>query len=73
MDSLPEPDDAKAAIAMGIKLCEEQRYEEAGTFFERALELPGSGVKRFRCGFVRAGNCLGFGQTHCQCRQCSVH
>ena len=46
--ALPEPDDARGAIAVGLKLCEQGQYELAQQFFEKALELPGSGTKRFR-------------------------
>jgi hypothetical protein len=45
---LPEPDTARAAIAIGLKLTEANRWEEAQDFFERALNLPGTGIKRFR-------------------------
>jgi hypothetical protein len=45
---LPEPDTARAAIAIGLKLTEANRWDEAQDFFERALNLPGTGIKRFR-------------------------
>ncbi|KAL4514289.1 hypothetical protein Ndes2526A_g04008 [Nannochloris sp. 'desiccata'] len=45
---LPEPDTARAAIAVGLKLTEANRWEEAQDYFERALNLPGTGIKRFR-------------------------
>ena len=45
---LPEPDTARSAIAIGLKLTEANRWEEAQEFFERALSLPGTGTKRFR-------------------------
>jgi len=46
--SLPEPEDARGAIAIGIKLTESKQWETAQQYFERALELPGTGIKRFR-------------------------
>jgi len=46
--SLPDPDDARGAIALGLKLTEAGQWEAAQGYFERALELPGTGVKRFR-------------------------
>ncbi len=45
---LPEPDTARAAIAIGLKLTGANRWEEAQDYFERALSLPGTGIKRFR-------------------------
>lgn len=48
LGKLPEPDDARGAIAIGLKLTEAQQWEKAQSYFERALELPGTGVKRFR-------------------------
>jgi hypothetical protein len=45
---LPEPDTARAAIAIGLKLTEANRWDEAQDYFERALNLPGTGIKRFR-------------------------
>lgn len=45
---LPEPDTARAAIALGLKLTEANRWGEAQDYFERALNLPGTGTKRFR-------------------------
>ena len=46
--NLPEPDTARAAIALGLKLTEAKKWEDAQTYFEKALELPGTGLKRFR-------------------------
>ena len=46
--NLPNPDTARAAIAIGLKLTEAKRWEEAETYFQKALELPGTGIKRFR-------------------------
>ena len=43
-----EPDDARAAIAVGLSLTEKKEWQQAQAYFERALELPGTGVKRFR-------------------------
>lgn len=42
------PDSAKNAIIIGLKRYETGNYDEALKLFEDALELPGSGVKRFR-------------------------
>ena len=46
--SFSEPDTARAAIEVGLKLTQEQRWEDAQVYFERALTLPGTGIKRFR-------------------------
>lgn len=43
-----EPNDARSAIAIGLKLTDAKEWEEAQKYFERALELPGTGIKRFR-------------------------
>jgi len=45
---LPTPDTCRGAIALGLKLTEAGQWERAQEYFERALELPGTGVKRFR-------------------------
>lgn len=46
--SLDKVDTARSAIAVGLRLTETGRWEEAETYFQRALELPGTGIKRFR-------------------------
>lgn len=46
--NLPEPDTARGAIALGLKLTDAKQWERAQQYFERALELPGTGTKRFR-------------------------
>lgn len=46
--NLPDPDTARAAIAIGLKLTEAKKWTEAQAYFEKALELPGTGLKRFR-------------------------
>ena len=43
-----EPDDARAAIALGLRLYEAAQYNDALGMFQKALELPGTGIKRFR-------------------------
>ncbi|CAG9461246.1 unnamed protein product [Pedinophyceae sp. YPF-701] len=40
--------DARSAIAVGIQVYAEGRYEDALEIFEAALSKPGTGVKRFR-------------------------
>ena len=46
--NLPDPDDARGAIAIGLRLTDAKQWEAAQQLFERALELPGTGLKRFR-------------------------
>lgn len=46
--SYGEPNDARSAIAIGLTLTDAKEWEEAQRYFERALELPGTGIKRFR-------------------------
>jgi len=46
--NFPEPADARGAISIGLKLTEEGSWESALGFFEQALTLPGTGLKRFR-------------------------
>jgi hypothetical protein len=46
--SLPQPDTARGAIALGLKLTGARQWERAQEYFELALELPGTGIKRFR-------------------------
>lgn len=43
-----EPVDARGAIATGLKLTEQGEWTKGLEYFERALELPGTGLKRFR-------------------------
>ncbi|KAI8111538.1 hypothetical protein M9435_004038 [Picochlorum sp. BPE23] len=48
-DTPLEPEDARGAIAMGLSLANDQGdWKAALGYFERALELPGTGIKRFR-------------------------
>ena len=58
--SVRGPEDARGAISIGLGLYEEGKYKEALDVFEKGLELPGTGMKRFRylqC-MVKAGhNC----------------
>ena len=44
-----DPEDVRGAIAIGLGLYEQGKYQEALEIFEKGLELPGSGMKRFRC------------------------
>jgi hypothetical protein len=46
--TIPEPVDARGAIATGLKLTEQGEWTKGLEYFERALELPGTGLKRFR-------------------------
>lgn len=41
-------EDARGAIAVGLSLYKDAKYEEAMKMFEKALTLPGTGTKRFR-------------------------
>ena len=43
-----EPEDVRGAIAIGLSLYEDGNYQEALNIFEKALNLPGTGVKRYR-------------------------
>lgn len=43
-----EPEDARSAIALGLRLHEAGQYNEALGVFQKALELPGTGIKRYR-------------------------
>jgi len=43
-----EPEDARGAISIGLGLYEAGKYAEALEVFEKGLELPGTGMKRFR-------------------------
>jgi hypothetical protein len=45
---LPEPEDARGAITLGLKLSDAGNYEEALEMYVKALDLPGTGIKRFR-------------------------
>jgi len=46
--ALPEPSDARGAISIGLSLTDAGDYATALPYFEQALELPGTGLKRFR-------------------------
>ncbi|KAI7843557.1 hypothetical protein COHA_002799 [Chlorella ohadii] len=43
-----DPEDAKGAIAIGLKFSDAGNWAQAQEYFERALELPGTGLKRWR-------------------------
>lgn len=43
-----DPEDVRGAISVGLSLYEEGKYQEALEVFERGLDLPGTGLKRFR-------------------------
>ncbi|PSC75387.1 putative DNA replication complex GINS PSF3 [Micractinium conductrix] len=43
-----DPDNARAAIAVGLKYSGAGQWAKAQEYFERALELPGTGLKRYR-------------------------
>ena len=58
LDATFEPEDARGAISMGLKLHDGGRYEEALQMFQRAVELPGTGLKRYRQGQKEAHTCL---------------
>lgn len=46
--NVPDPEDARGAIAVGLELTEAGEWERALSYFETALSLPGTGIKRFR-------------------------
>lgn len=46
--ALPEPSDARGAISVGLSLTDAGDYVTALPYFEQALELPGTGLKRYR-------------------------
>ena len=46
--ALPEPSDARGAIQIGLSLTDAGDYVAALPYFEQALELPGTGLKRYR-------------------------
>ena len=48
-----EPDDARTAIALGLRLHKAGQYNDALGMFQKALELPGTGIKRFRRALPR--------------------
>lgn len=48
-EEVPEPQTAREAINEGLKLYQLSRYEEAIELFKASLELPGAGVRRYRC------------------------
>ncbi|KIZ07033.1 hypothetical protein MNEG_0926 [Monoraphidium neglectum] len=43
-----EPETAKEAIDLGLVLCKQDKWAQALPVFQKALTLPGTGVKRFR-------------------------
>jgi tetratricopeptide (TPR) repeat protein len=43
-----DPEDARGSIAIGLKYSAAGQWEQAQEYFERALELPGTGLKRWR-------------------------
>ncbi|KAK9918691.1 hypothetical protein WJX75_006025 [Coccomyxa subellipsoidea] len=45
---VPEPEDARGAIAVGLDLYNSGQYETALGVFEKAMNLPGTGIKQFR-------------------------
>lgn len=48
MELADAPEDAREAIARGIEMTSQQNYEAGLSLFQKALTLPGSGVKRNR-------------------------
>ncbi len=52
LTEVPEPEDARGAIALGLKLYNAEKHQAALDLFAKALELPGTGLKRFRCDFL---------------------
>ena len=50
LTEVPEPEDARGAIAVGLKLYNAGQHSAALDIFVKALELPGTGLKRFRLG-----------------------
>lgn len=48
LSDIPEPEDARGAITLGLKFSDAGDYEKALELFMKALKLPGTGVKRFR-------------------------
>ncbi|CAL5224279.1 g6941 [Coccomyxa viridis] len=45
---IPEPEDARGAIAVGLEQYNAGSYETALGIFEKAIDLPGTGIKQFR-------------------------
>ncbi|GBF91837.1 hypothetical protein Rsub_04942 [Raphidocelis subcapitata] len=43
-----EPETAREAIDLGLVLCKQEKWDKALAVFERAMTLPGTGVKRYR-------------------------
>ena len=54
----PEPEDARGAIAVGLKLYNAGKHQEALDVFVKALELPGTGIKRFRSDNAQRRACV---------------
>lgn len=50
LTEVPEPEDARGAIAVGLKLYNAGQHSAALDIFVKALELPGTGLKRYRSG-----------------------
>ncbi|EIE19738.1 hypothetical protein COCSUDRAFT_54599, partial [Coccomyxa subellipsoidea C-169] len=48
IQDVPEPEDARGAIAVGLELYNAGQYETALGIFEKAMNLPGTGIKQFR-------------------------
>lgn len=49
LSDVPEPEDARGAITLGLKFSDAGQYEQALQLFLKALKLPGTGIKQFRC------------------------
>jgi len=43
-----EPTTAREAIDLGLVLCKQDKWQDALAVFEKGLNLPGTGLKRFR-------------------------
>lgn len=43
-----DPETAREAIDLGLVLCKQQKWGKALEVFEKALSLPGTGIKRYR-------------------------
>ena len=48
LEEIAEPEDARGAIAVGLNLTNAGQYDAAIGIFEKALSLPGTGLKQFR-------------------------
>jgi hypothetical protein len=65
---VPEPEDARGAIALGLKLYNAGKHQAALDLFAKALELPGTGLKRFRCNFLRRTCLQALARIACACQ-----